>query len=144
MKKKAFVITSIILLVSLLLTESQGSPKPKKKSNEEARTIGYLAIRNGGIILFDFNFSPMKVMGEIKVEEKELRFIPDTGLTEKPYNKVYQYNDLIKELTLPYSEIKQIKKNRGIVIKTKNGKRYRIIVNKPGRIIDKISPHIGV
>ncbi len=104
----------------------------------DSRTTGYLAIRNGGVILFDINFFPMKVMGEIKIEEEGVLFIPDTEITTRPYSKVYQYNSLIKELKIPYPEIKQVKKNRGLVIKTIDGRRYRIIVNKPGRVIDKI------
>ena len=136
MKQREFILSILFLFISVFSVESQAHTNRRKKENTDSRTVGYLAIRNG-TILFSVTIFPMKVIGEIKVESSGIRFIPDVELA-KPYKKVYPYNSLIKELYIPYGEIEKIKNNRGIVIRTKDRSRYRIIVNRPGRLIAKI------
>jgi hypothetical protein len=101
----------------------------------------WLYVKNRGAALFTFTFLPMHVIGDLKLDDDVLRFSPfkSSELPERFYQKRYPYNDLIKGVEIPYSEMKSVKRhNAGFVVRTKDGNKYRIAMNFPKKTIKEI------
>jgi hypothetical protein len=70
------------------------------------------------------------VLGIHKIEDEGFRFTPLTEaperLPQKNFDRHFWYNSLIKELYIPYTEMVSVKTRGLLVIKTTNGKKYKI------------------
>ena len=110
------------------------------KINEDA---AWLRITNGGkIIIF-----PPHIIGVRKLESNGFRFVPavkapEGMMPQEHFEKRYKFNALIKELFIPYSEIKAVGLWYGVNIKTKDGKKYRIKCLYPKEIAKELRKHI--
>lgn len=136
---KQIIIGALVALAILQGTFAK-SQTPDAVSKNVQRE--YLVMRNG-FTIGGLNFvSPLLVIGKFSVEDDGVRFVPYNPVPY-PYQNVNPYNHMIKELYVSYSEISIVKKHWGIVIKTTNGKRYRIMVRKPKKQIAIIQPHLA-
>jgi len=78
----------------------------------------------------------------MNIGEKSFSFIPHDSTQTVDLGKRYQYNHLIKELVIPYSEIKSVNKWFGFTIKTKDGRRFHFTINFPRKTIKEIRSHL--
>ena len=69
------------------------------------------------------------VLGSMSIEADGIRFIPTTispegYLPQKEFDKYHWYNSIVKEVFIPFSQIKSVNSHSGTV-RTKDGKKYK-------------------
>jgi hypothetical protein len=139
-KMKAGIAAALIcvaFILSAIPVFSQTDPAGNEQKIKKQRTklitfprfsddVAWLDLTKGRYLLAAM--APAKVIGVRKVEADGFRFIPamepPEGLPPEAFMKFYRFSPLIKEIFIPYSEMKSVKFYYGITIRTKDGQKY--------------------
>jgi hypothetical protein len=111
-------------------------PEPGKKEKMYDKFIEVHKFPNGASALELYRRGSMHVLhktvsrGDLKIEEEGLRFIPMTTIppgyaSQQVFESIYWYNLLMRELYIPYSEIKSIRQK--YYFKMKDGSKYGVV-----------------
>ncbi len=126
-----------ILLLALSISAYSQSASIEKSDTVNYKA--YLVLRNGGYRFLDLSFTRLHVLGSISLDNNGLKFTPDSVFKSTSHTKVFRFNHLVKEISIPYSNIMEIKLSvfyealfpvKWPVIITKNGVKYRLYIDR--------------
>lgn len=131
-------VFTVLLILSISFTFCFGQASQKEMINTSTYSSS-LVLRNGGYSFLDISFTRFQVLGVVQLLNDKIHFAPDTVFTSTAKRKVFRYNHLICSITIPYTDIKQIKYGlyfanffpiRVPTVITKDKLKYRFSVKK--------------
>lgn len=147
------LLSIAVILVIAVPTYSQtgsgekGNAKKKRKLIEVHRATDETAWMDFKRGWYGFAaLSPAKVIGIKKIESDGFRFVPametPEWLPQGAFNKFYQMSPLVKEIFIPFDEVKSVKLHYGITIRTKDGRKFHFRCKKPKQVAREIKSHL--
>lgn len=126
-------------------TEAQSSQASERQRAPRKKIIGFNVLK--GVTTLEFAppgvlFHRTIVLGNHTVTDEGFYFTPLTKapdrLPEENFKRHFWYNSLVKELFVPYSEMRSVKTWGGIIIKTTAGMRFKVHMKNYRQVADEI------